>query len=168
MRFELRLRHYTEQRYAHQPHESLGGDTPWQRFHGDPRPLRLPDDTVVLRRKFEICFERLVSKDNIVQVDGLGYEMPRGHAEERVLLRRRLLDGAICAMHDGRLVELRVVDTAANARAPRARTASGDEPPLPMPRKSAADLAFERDFRPVVDAHGGVLPSIPDDFPADD
>lgn len=165
---ELRLRHYAEQRYAHNPHESLGSETPWQRFHGDPRPLRFPDDSAALRRKFEICFERLVSKDNIVQVDGLAYEMPRGYAEEKVLLRRRLLDGGICAMHAGRLIELQPVDTAANARAQRARGQSDDEPPRSMPRKSAADLAFERDFKPVVGDDGGALHPIRDDSPRDD
>jgi len=94
--------------------------------------------------------------------------MPRGHAEEKVLLRRRLLDGGICAIHDGRLVELRLVDTVANARAQRARGEGSDEPPQPMPRKSAADLAFERDFKPVVYEDGGALPPISDDSSEDD
>ncbi|MEK7422711.1 MAG: hypothetical protein AAB131_02605, partial [Actinomycetota bacterium] len=46
---ELRLSHYCEHGYAQRPHESLGGDTPWQRFHHDERPLRFPDDRAKLR-----------------------------------------------------------------------------------------------------------------------
>ena len=160
---ELRLRHYTEQGYAHRPHESLDGDTPWQRFHGDPKPLRFPDDLQALQRKFEVWLERRVSTDHVVSIDAVAYEMPRGYAGHTVELRRRLLDGGIGFVHAGRLIDLYPVDLAANARAPRARGASSDERPRAMPNKSAADLAFGRDFGPVVGDDGSVLPLLPHD-----
>lgn len=46
------------------------------------------------------------------------------------------------------------MDLSANARARRHGPEPGDDP-APMPTKSAADLAFERDFTPVVDQDGG-------------
>jgi len=58
---ELRIRHYTDKVYAHQPHEGLDNDTPWRRFHGDPKPLRFPDDRRSLEAKFEIWVGRRVS-----------------------------------------------------------------------------------------------------------
>lgn len=157
---ELRLRHYTEQDYAHRLHESLD-QTPWQRFHGDPKPLRLPNDIQALRRKFEVWLGRLVSSDHIVSFDTIAYEMPRGYAGRKVQLRRRLLDGGIGFLHEGKLIDLHPVDLASNARTPRARGGNSDDPPQAMPRKSAADLAFQRDFNPVVGDDGGVLPLLP-------
>lgn len=158
---ELRLRHYTEQVYAHRAHESLDGATPWQRFHGDAKALRFPGNVEALRRKFELWTERRVSTDHVVSIDGVAYEMPRGYATRKVLLRRRLLDGGIGFLHDGRLIDLHPVDLAANARAHRARGNGPDEPPRPVPKKSAADIAFQREFGPVVGGDGGVLPLLP-------
>lgn len=159
---ELRLRHYTEQVYAHREHESLGSATPWQRFHGDAKALRFPDNVQALARKFELWTERRVSADHVVSIDGVAYEMPRGYATHKVLLRRRLLDGGIGFLHDGRVVDLHPVDLAANAHAQRARDSGPDEPPHPMPKKSAAAMAFEREFGQVVGDDGGVLPLLPD------
>jgi len=160
---ELRLLHYTEQVYAHRPHESLGGDTPWQRFHHDSKPLRFPDDRAALRSKFEIWIKRRVSNDHVVSVGSIHYEVPKGHAGRIVLLRRRLLDGTIGFSHHGRVIDLHPVDLSTNARAPRARHAEDDRPE-PMPRKSAAELMFERDFGPVVGDDGSLeSPPSPDD-----
>jgi len=171
---ELRLRHYAEHDYAHRPHESLGHDTPWQRFHHDRKPLRFPEDHQALRRKFEIWIKRRVSNDHVVSVDATLYEIPKGHAGRIVLLRRRLLDGTIGFLHEGKVIDLHPVDLAANARAPRARAGGEDDQPQAMPRKSAADLAFERDFGPVVGDDGGLdsppwldddIDDIPEDIP---
>jgi transposase InsO family protein len=158
---ELRLRHYTEQVYAHRAHESLDGATPWQRFYGDAKALRFPDSVEVLGRMFELWTERRVSTDHVVSIDSVAYEMPRGYATRKVLLRRRLLDGGIGFLHDGRLIDLHPIDLAANARAHRARGSSPDEPPRSVPKKSAADIAFQRDFGPVVGDDGGALPLLP-------
>jgi hypothetical protein len=108
-----------------------------------------------------------------VSVDSIHYEVPKGHAGRVVLLRRRLLDGTIGFLHESRVIDLHPVDLAANARATRARNTEDDQPE-DMPRKSAADLRFERDFGPVVGDDGGLesppwpdddIDSFPDDIP---
>ncbi len=152
---ELRLNHYVHEIYNQRPHESLSGDSPAQRFQADPKPLRFPENDAELRRKFEIHLDRRVSADHVVKVDGVLYEMPRGYAGQRVVVRERLLDGTLAFLHQGRLIDLHPVDLAANARARRAgRDAAADvQHPLP---KSAADLVFERDFGPLLDPDGGL------------
>lgn len=151
---ELRLRHYTDEVYAHRPHESLGGETPWRRFHADPKPLRFPEDERALVRQFEVWLERRVAADHVVSVDGVDYEVPRGHAGRRMVLRRRVLDGTIGILHEGKLVELHPVDLASNARSPRARDI--EEEAEPIPPRTAADLSFQHDFGPVVTGDGGL------------
>ena len=152
---ELRLRHFLREIYNHAPHESLDGDTPHQRFIADTKALRLPESDAELRQRFVVHEHRRVSNDHIVQFDGVDYEMPRGHAGERVVLHRRVLDGTLAALHDGRLVELAPVDVVQNAHSRRARPGTGSaEPPEPIIR-SAADLAFQRAHRPVVGKDGG-------------
>ena len=151
----LRLQHYLREVYNHRPHESLGGATPSERFHADERPLRMPPNEDDLRRRFVIHLHRTVTPDHTLSVDSIDYEVPTGHAGERVLVYRRLLEDRLAILHEGRLVDLHPVDLHANARARRARpqdTPDDSQPPLP---KSAADLAFERDFSPVVDPDGG-------------
>lgn len=152
---ELRLCHYVREIYNQRPHESLDGDSPAQRFHADPKPLRFPENDAELRRKFEIHLDRRVSADHIVSVDGVLYEMPRGYAGQRVVLRERLLDGTLAFLYQGRLIDLHPVDLAANARARRAGRDCEEDVQHPLP-KSAADLAFERDFGPVLDPDGGL------------
>jgi putative transposase len=156
----LRLSHYVHEVYNHAPHESLGMKTPADRFNADSKPLRFHDNDRDLQSRFVLHIERRVSNDHVVSVDGVQYEVPRGHAGERVTLHRRLLDGTIAMIHDGRLVELHVVDLAGNARDRRARIEqepSTDDHQLPL---SAADLAFLRAMGPVVDADGGFRQSI--------
>jgi transposase InsO family protein len=156
---ELRLRHWLRERYNHTPHASLSQDTPWQRWEADPKPLRLADNEGDLRGKFIVTLERGVSSDNVVPVDGIDYEMPRGYAGTRVTLYRRLLDDRIACLHEGTLVDLAPVDLAANARAKRAQPSRPAEVTQPLPLR-AADIAFQRDFAPVVDTDGGYT----DDF----
>ena len=151
---ELRLRHYTDNVYAQRPHESLGGDTPWQRFSSDPKPLRWPEDRQQLESMFEVWIERRVSNDHVVSIDSIDYEMPRGYAGRRVTVRHRLLHGTIGFLHEGKVIDLVPVDPAANARASRAQDTRRDEPPS-MPPTTAAELSFRRDFGPIVDRDGG-------------
>jgi len=151
---ELRLRHYTDKEYAHRPHESLAGKTPWQRFDGDQKRLRFPESEESLRAKFEVWIERRVSKDHVVSLDSILYEVPRGYAGQRILLRRRLLEGRIGLLHEGRLIDLFPVDLQSNARAPRSREMP-HEPARQMPPITAAELAFQQDFGPVVAGDGG-------------
>jgi hypothetical protein len=149
----LRLRHYL-QRYNDRPHESLDGACPRARWQADPRALRFPQDEATLREAFVVTEQRTVSSDHVIQFEGTDYEAPMGLAREKVLVRRQLLTGALSVLHDGRLVTLHPVDLARNARdrrGPRAARALPEQGPV----KTAATLAYERDFAPVVDSDGG-------------
>jgi len=155
---ELRLRHYFERDYNVRGHESLGGRTPAEVFDADERELAFPElGPDALRERFVVAEERTVTADNLVSVDGVDYELPVGHADSRVRLERRLLDGgSLWLPHEGKVVRLHPVDLALNARARRGRRAADQAAPAgagPAPR-SAADRAFERDHRPVVSADG--------------
>lgn len=157
---ELRLQHYLREVYNHRPHESIDDESPHARFIADTRPLRLLASDVELRRRFVLHVERVVSNDHIVSFASIDYEVPTGHARQRITLHRNLLDGTISMNHGGRLVRLHPVDLALNSVSRRARlnTSANPKPPEthPLP-KSAADLAFERDFAPAVDADGSFL-----------
>jgi len=151
---ELRLRHYLREVYNHSPHESLDGDTPWQRFQADERPLRFPADDADLRRRFVVFEERRVSGDNTVPLDSIDYEVPVGHVGQKLQLHRHLLDGTVSCVHDGRLVALKPVDLALNAVSRRASVRLPEESVHPLP-PSAAELAFRRDLQPIVGPDGG-------------
>jgi hypothetical protein len=151
---ELRLRHFLRERYNRSPHEALNGATPEARFFQDPRPLRFYESTEQLRQAFLLHLQRRVSNDHVVTVDHLAYEVPCGYAGTRVLLYRHLLEGTVSMIHQDRLLALAPVDAHANARAQRARP-SRQTTHTPLPPKTAAQLAFERDLGPVVDADGG-------------
>jgi len=150
---ELRLRHFLREQYNQTPHASLDGATPWERFHQDSRALRFYDSREQLRRAFVLHVQRRVSRDHVVSVDGVAYEMPLGYRGRQVMLQRHLLEGDISLLHEGRLVRLAPVDVHANARDRRAR--GRDAPPVPLPPPSAAQMAFDRDLGPVVDEQGG-------------
>jgi hypothetical protein len=98
---------------------------------------------------------RRVSADHVVSFEGVDYEVPRGHAGEQVTLHHRLLSDTLAVLHEGRLVELAPVDLAANATAGRARPGKPVDDPEAILPPSAADLAFQRDFGPVVGPDGG-------------
>jgi transposase InsO family protein len=158
---ELRLSHWLYQVYNHTFHESLGR-TPHERWHDDPRELEFPLDRQWLDDQFVLTIERRVTPDNLIPYKEVDYELPRGYAGQRIQITRRLLDGTLSIMHEGRAVVLHPVDTTANAYARRARKAS--PPPLPpeRPPKTAAAMAFESDYQPLVD-HEGNYPKGEDD-----
>ncbi|MCP4381689.1 MAG: transposase [Hyphomicrobiales bacterium] len=151
---ELRLRHFLHERYNHTSHEALDGATPWERFHQDSRALRFHDHTEQLRQAFVLHENRRVSLDHTVQVDGVAYETPLGLRGQEAMLYRHLLDGTVSLLHEGRLVQLAGADLHANANESRAR--GQNEPPTPAPHPSAAQIAFDQAYRPVVDADGGL------------
>lgn len=146
---ELRLRHYIERQYNVRGHESLDNVSPTARWDADERPLRFPRDQEDLRSRFLITESRRVSTDNIVSVDGVSYEMPRGHAHDHIDLRRQTLDGSLWAPHDGRLVLLAPVDLASNAEAFRANPSTSTADDQPEPPVTAAAISFDRDFGPL-------------------
>ena len=152
---ELRLQHYCREVYNHIPHESLGGKTPAECFLSDRKPLRTVEDDAALRDRFSVSLTRTVSKDNLISWKGTGYELPTGYARQSVGLVRRLLEGTLHFLHEGRYIQLHPVDPQANARRKRARRETAREETQPIPRKSAADMAFERSFRPLIGPDGG-------------
>jgi putative transposase len=154
---ELRILHYLETQYNQRLHESLQKQSPFERFMADARELRFPQSAQELREKFEVYLTRTVTPDNVVSVDSVHYEMPRGHDGKKVVLRRKLLDGGrLFFLHEGRLIQLHPVDLAANARSRRGTAGRDEEEEVehPLP-PSAADLAFQRDLGSVVDPDGG-------------
>ncbi len=156
----LRLNHHLEQIYNHTPHEGIGGETPAKRFHADTAPLVFPDSEDALRERFVCFLTRRVTKDNCVPIDSVAYEIPRGHAGEKIQIHHRLLDDTYAVVDEGKLVTIHPVDLAHNARARRARRTKPDEPYNP-PNRSAAHLAFERAHGPIVGPDGGFTDPTP-------
>ena len=157
---ELRLSHFLDHGYNRQPHEALDGQTPLARFEADTRAFRFPFDDADLAGRFVVTETRKVSNDHVVSYDGTAYEVPRGHAGTDITVWRHLLTGALSVVHDGRLVAVAPVDLAQNAVARRAlpsAPAPDDDERAPQ---TAAQLAFARDFAPVVGPDGG-FPAAP-------
>lgn len=158
---ELRLGHYLTKRYNQQPHEALDGLTPLARFEADTRALRFAPSDAELRERFIVAQPRKVSRDNVIAYQGQHYEVPRGHADTQVQVYRRLLSDEISIIHQGRRVPLAPVDLTQNAIDRRARPSSpspSDDEGTPC---TAARLAFERDFAPVLDPDGGFAETHP-------
>lgn len=168
----LRLAHWLETVYNHTPHEGLGGETPAERWHCDSRALELPDPDW-LRAQFLLTVTRRVKTDNTLSFEGRAYEVPRGHAGTKLTVYRHLLehddDGheRLSLLHQGRRVVLHVVDPTQNAYARRATGRhESPVPPSGPPPKTNADLAYEDDFRSIVDDDGGYsTKEDPDDDP---
>lgn len=149
----LRLRHYL-QRYNDTSHETLGGDTPRQRWE-QGRALRFPADEADLYRRFVVRQSRKVSVDHVIKMDGRLWEAPRGLGGVWVEVVRHVLDGRLWVLYQGHMVELARLDPHANAT--DRRGTGHDEDPLPcegLPH-TAAQHAYDQDFLPLVDADGG-------------
>jgi putative transposase len=150
----LRLQHALGL-YNRRPHESLGGDSPEARWNRDERRLRMPDSREALDERFIVTETRVVSKDHVIRFDGQEYEVPRGWARGEILVRRNVLSGALTVLDQGHVVRIHPVDKHQNAIERRAHLRD-DEPTSTDPTpKTAAMLEFERDYAPIVDAHGG-------------
>lgn len=151
---ELFLRHWLRDKYNRQPHEALGGQTPQQRWDADTRELRFPESPAELRRTFILTETRRVTRDNVIPIHRVNYEVPRGHRLEDITVVRYLLDDEVQVLHDGHLVRVHPVDLAKNAMDRRAR------PEVPGPQDTgipttAAALSFQREYGPIVDSDGG-------------
>lgn len=148
----LRLRHFLD-RYNDTPHETLGGDTPRQRWEAG-RSLRFPEDEADLYRRFVVRQPRKVSTDHVIKMDGRLWEAPRG-VDGWVEVVRHVLDGRLWVVHQGRMVELAELDPYANAT--DRRGTGDDDRPLPSEGvpTTAASLAYDQDVLPLVDPDGG-------------
>ncbi len=147
----LRLNRWLKEDYNHTPHESLGGMTPSQRWHQDDRELTLPADGCWLDEQFLITEERTVSKDHVVSIDGVLYEVPRA-CYGRIAILRNLLSERRTVCVEGREIEIHPLDLTHNALDRRARrnkpSKASTQPTTP------ASEAFDDDFGPIVDAEG--------------
>lgn len=153
---ELRLAHYLRKQYNLTPHESLSQQAPGACFYDDKKPLRFAQSQQRLRQAFILHTKRRVSNDNVLSLDGIFYEVIRGHAQSRVVVHRNVLEGSVAIVHQGRLVRLNPVDLHKNARQKRAKSQGQDKnQDKSALTKSSAQMAFERDMRPVIDADGG-------------
>ncbi len=157
----LRLRHYLE-RYNDTPHETLGKDTPRQRWDAG-RPLRFPDDETDLYFRFVVRTIRKVSADHVIKEGGQLWEAPWGLGGRRIEVLRHVLDRRLWVFEDGRRVELAELDPHANATERRGSGTPGSEgpdrghgPDVGVPT-TAASLAFNRDLLPLVDVDGGFI-----------
>jgi transposase InsO family protein len=150
----LRILHWIETDYNRSHHEGIA-TMPEAAWLADDKPLRFPEDDDWLDSRFAVTFIRTVTKANTVPYESVDYEVPIGHSQTRITVTRRLLDGALMVMHQGKLVRIHPVDLVANAYAGRGR--------LPEPTRAegpvttAADLAFKADFPPLVDEDGGYI-----------
>ena len=149
----LRLTHWTRDIYNHTSHETLKC-TPAERWSLDSRALDFPKDLRWVENQFILSFERRVSKDNIISYEATPFELPQGYAGQRLIIFRNLLTSDVSIIHDGRRVILQPVDPVRNAYAKRgARSIDSPQPSPPVPT-TAAEMAFDSAFKPLVDDEG--------------
>jgi len=151
---ELRIQHYLEVEYNADPHSSLSGMTPHQRFDTDERALVFPESDKKLRQAFALPLSRKVTNDSVISIYGEFYEMPRGYARRWVTVYRHLLAGTVGLIHEGRMITLSPPDLEKNARLKRKRT-DRERSEGAKSVKTAAELSFERDLGPIVGPDGG-------------
>ena len=149
---ELRLRHYIRERYKLRLNSGLGG-IPEEVFLADSKALKFLRSSDDLRRAFVVTESRLVRRDNVIHWDGLIYEIPLGYSGRKVTIYRDLLDQKIWILHQGHAFELHPPDLALNAREKCAKSKPMEPPWDPI--TTAAEIQFNRDFRPIVGADGG-------------
>ena len=154
---QLRLQRFLFEEYNHTPHEGIGGKTPYERFHSDSRALRFKEKPDDIRKHFVVHSKRRVSNDHIVKYAGVAYETPRGYAGQRIDLYRHLLDQTISMIHNEILVRLMPVDPVLNAHSrrgkikPKQSTSKGG--------RTAAQIRYEEEMKPVIDDEGGCQPT---------
>ena len=150
---ERRVEHWAFEQYNHTPHEGLAFDTPADRFHGDSRPLVIPQSQAVVDEAFVTSFTRKVKNHNCVSVDGVLWEVPLGYRNETVNIFRNMITGQLSVLHKGRRTPIKPTDLTRNAydkdKVPDVR-----EHDPSSPRTTAADIVWDRDNPPLVDDEG--------------
>lgn len=159
---QLRLQHDLFEVYNHLPHESLGGRTPHEVFHGG-RALRPIASEDWLRECFTLPEERTVSADHVVRHGGALWEVPRGLARQKILVHRHLLEGpdALSVLHEGQRVRLCRLDPHFNATSGRARDPRAPETPTEPP-PTASMLRYNHDHPSMLAPDGGYVDPLPD------
>lgn len=147
----IRLRHYLVNDYNRRHHEEIK-QSPESVFLADSLPLSLPEDLEKMAQHFVICETRRVSRDQIVSVDGINYEMPQGYAGRIVEVYRNILDGTVSVKHQNKMITLQPPDLTLNAMTPRIIATTKEVKSRPV--RSAADIAFMKDHQPIVGTGG--------------
>ena len=116
---EVRLLAFLDRHYHVAPHASLMGRSPGTVFATSQRPADALDETK-LREALMVRERRRVRRDCTLSVLGVDYELDQGFlAGHLVSVAYSLLDGVPWTEHEGRRLELRVVDPVQNARRKR-------------------------------------------------
>lgn len=149
---ELRLRHYIRERYNRKFHSGLNA-IPEETFQHDTKPLHFPLTSDELKRAFVVTETRLVRRDNVINWNGSVFEVPLGHSGRKLTVYRDLIGQKIWILHHGEAFELHPPDLALNARERRASSAAPEQ--LRGPITTAAEIHFNRHFRPIVGEDGG-------------
>ncbi len=153
---ELRISHYLRTDYNVRSHEALKKEeTPRSRFLADPRPIEPYADGDALRQQFFVTEERTVTNDHVISIDSRQWEVPRGLARQKIVVRRDVFDPLhLLLEHGDRTLRLREVDLVANAKALRGR-AVPDKPVVPPTSKGAALTSSEAALAPITQPDGG-------------
>lgn len=149
---ELRLRHYIRERYNRHHHSGINA-LPEERFHEDTRELNFPESTEDLKKAFVLSESRKVRRDNVISWNGVIYETPLGYAGRWVTIYRNVLSKRIWMLHNGEAVFLQPPDLGLNAREKRLKLLPAKQKLEPI--TTAAEMHFNRDHCPIVDADGG-------------
>jgi hypothetical protein len=125
---EVRLLAFLDRHYHVAPHASLMGRSPGALFAAAKRPADGLDEAK-LRDALMVRERRRVRRDTTVSVLGVDYELDQGFLAGRlVTVAYSLLDGVPWVEHEGRRLELRVVDPVQNARRKRLPRRPGAAP----------------------------------------
>lgn len=147
-----RLNHYLTNDYNRRTHEEIKR-TPEDMFVSDPLALSMPESLDKMEQHFVICESRRVSRDQIITVAGVNYDMPQGYAGRIVEVYRHILHKTVSVKHDNKMIVLAPVDLTLNATVPRAHPAKASDIKQ-CPIRSAADIAFMKDHQPIVGKGG--------------
>lgn len=130
---QARLDSFLATHYHPTPHGSLLGETPDGRWSSH-ETRRTDDDELV--RALTVRSRRRVSKDGVLSVDGVRFEVARG------FLAGRLVDVETCLVeglpavarvaHDGKSYDLKPLDPVANSRARRPARPASRTPCVPF------------------------------------
>jgi len=150
---ERRVEHWAFEQYNHTPHEGLAFDTPADRFHGDTRPLVIPESQTIVDEAFVTSFTRGVKNHNCVSIDSVLWEVPLGHRNETINIFRNMITGQLSVLHEGRRTPIKPADLTRNAYE-RDEVPEAHEHDPSSPRTTAADIKWGRDNPPLVDDEG--------------
>jgi transposase InsO family protein len=153
---ELRINSYMKDDYGKRYQEGVEG-IPEELFMNDKRPLTFPESMDDLACHFVLRESRKVTKDNCINIDGRAYEMPLGYAGTSQEIRRRVLQKQLLFLHQGELIELKVVDPHENAKTRRQKSQPPEDNPPPAGAGgiSSSMSTYNEKYGSIIDQDGG-------------